>query len=202
MPYSSRPGGTLYADAVSAVTEIITQTPSPTAADVARHIGADEQAVAKVFPQDQDLMAAVLENAIILLHDRCVKSVVKADANDPLAQFMAFADAYIEWAHDHPQEFAILGNIPAELTPPGGTLLRYEIALHQQMMRMLTLAQQMGQLEQDADLPLLIATARSFAYGVAGKMLSGNLSRWTDGTPPLAAARAALHMFSRKVIRG
>ncbi|SMO84033.1 TetR-like C-terminal domain-containing protein [Paracoccus laeviglucosivorans] len=201
MAYFSRRGGSLYTDAVSAVTQLGARSVRPTTADVARHLGTDEVEVSKVFPDDQRLMEAALENAMMLLHDQCVRSVVKVSADDPLAQFLALADAYIEWAHDHPQEFAILGDIPAHMTPQSGNLLRYETALHRLMMQMLLRARELGVMDDDVDPPLLIATARSFAYGVAGKMLSGNLSRWTGAATDIDAARAALHLFSRKIIK-
>lgn len=200
MAYNSRRGSSLYKDAVSTATMLAAATNHPTTAQVARHMGANEDEMSLAFPKDQDLMEAALENAMVLLHDQCVKFVVRADADDPLSQFTALADAYIEWAHDHPQEFAILGNIPAHAAPKSGNLLRYETALHQLMFRLLTRARQLGLMQQEDDISLVIATSRSFAYGVAGKMLSGNLSRWTGTTSDLEVARAALHLFTRNVI--
>lgn len=192
--------GTIYTEAVSAMTRLISHPEPPTTADVARELGTTESELSDLFPEDGHLLAASLENAVVLLHDQCVKSVVKVDPEDPLAQFMALSDAYIEWASQHPQEFVILGTIPAGKTPVGGNILRYERALHELMTRFLQQAQSKGLLADNADLPLIIATSRSFAFGVANKMLSGNLTRWMQGEPGLDAARRALHLFTRSMI--
>lgn len=196
---AERRRGTIYTEAVSAMTRMISQPGTPSTADVARAMGANESELATLFP-DSQLLQASLENAVVLLHDQCVKSVVKIDPEDPLGQFMALSDAYIEWASDHPQEFVILGTIPAGKSAGGGDMLRYERALHELMIRLLRQAQAKGLLDDDADLSLIIATSRSFAFGVANKMLSGNLTRWMEGESGLEAARRALHLFTRCMV--
>lgn len=193
-------GGTIYTDAIRMMTALISRPDAPTTADVARHLGKDEGQVASLFRDDQHLLEAALENAMVLLSDQCVKSVVKIDPEDPLAQFAALADAYIEWADRHPAEFFILGNLPANSTINCGNMLRYEQSIHMLMLRMLKQAQAKGMIEPDADIKLLVAVSRSFAYGVAQKMISGNLARWMDSDSNLTTARNALHLFIRKIM--
>lgn len=196
---AERRRGTIYTEAVSAMTRMISHPETPSTADVAREMGASETELANMFP-DNDLLQASLENAVILLHDQCVKSVVQVDPEDPLGQFLALSDAYIKWASDHPQEFVILGASPAERAPRGGNMLRYERALHELMLKLLKQSQAKQLLDPEADLPLIIATSRSFAFGVANKMLSGNLTRWMDGEHGLDAAHRALHLFTRALL--
>ncbi len=190
----------LYDDAVSAMTTLISRPSAPTTADVARHLGTSEAEVLGLFATDRELLQATLENAMVLLHDQCVKGVVKADPKDPLAQFIALSDAYIEWAYEHPREFVILGSLPADGAWAEGNLSHYERALHELMGRMLALAQAKGLIRPDEDLDLMIATSRSFAFGVANKMLSGNMARWLGGDSALESARKALHLFTHKMM--
>lgn len=200
MHYRSHRGGTLHADAVEAATKLILCRNRPSNADVARQIGATDDEFADVFADNQQLIDAVLESAVVRLHDQCVRSLVKAAPNDPLAQFTAIAEAYLEWAHDNPGEYAILGDIPADLAPQSGDMLRYESSMHELMLRILAQAQSTGLLDPALDPFLLIATMRSFAYGLASKMLNGNLSRWTGTPSGIEAARASLQLFLGKAL--
>lgn len=200
MPGQFHDGGSIYADAIRMMTTLISHPDAPTTAEVARHLGKDEEQVTSVFRDDRHLLEAALENAMVLLTDQCVTSVVKIDPEDPLAQFIALADAYIEWADRHPAEFFILGNIPANSTVACGNLLRYEQSIHALMLRMLKQAQAKGMIEPDADIKLLVTVSRSFAYGVAQKMISGNIARWMETDCSLTTARKALHLFIRKIM--
>ncbi|MFT4011870.1 MAG: TetR-like C-terminal domain-containing protein [Paracoccus sp. (in: a-proteobacteria)] len=191
---------TTYSDAVHAMTRLISHPDKPTKADIARETGRSEAEISALFPEEQSLLQASLEIAVILLQDRCIQAVVKVDPNDQLAQFLALADAYLDWANEHPQAFAILGNVHAEQAPTTGNLERYELALHELMLRLLRQARDKGLLAENADLRLMVATSRSVAYGLANKMLSGNLSRWMNGEDGLSAARRALHLFVRQMI--
>lgn len=200
MHYRSHRGGTLHADAVEAATQLILQRHRPTNADVARQIGADEADFSDVFADNQQLIDAVLESAMVRLHDQCVRQLVKAPTDDPVAQLTAITDAFLDWAHENPAEYAILGDIPADLTPQSGNLLRYESSMHNFMLRVLVQAQSAGKLDPLIDPMLLIATIRSLAFGVANKMLSGNLTRWTGTSSGIDAGRAALRLFLTKTL--
>jgi AcrR family transcriptional regulator len=191
---------TVYAQAVRIMTTLVSHPDAPTTAEVARRLGTDESQLTEVFRDDAHLLEAALENALVLLHDQCVTSVVRIDPDDPLAQFVALSDAYIEWANRHPAEFMILGSLPAKRAVASGNLLRYEQSIHALMLRMLKQAQGKGLIEPDADIKLLVTTARSFAYGVAQKMISGNIARWMETDASLDAARRALHLFTRKIM--
>lgn len=200
MPKPLPDHATIYAQAVRMMTTLVSQPETPSTAEVARHLGAEESRLTEVFSSDRALMDAALENAMVLLHDQCVTSVVQVDPEDPLGQFMALSDAYLEWANRHPAEFMILGGLPAERAVASGNLPRYEQSIHALMLRMLKQAQSKGMLEPDADIRLLVAAARSFAYGVAQKMISGNMARWMESDSGLEAARRALHLFTRKIM--
>lgn len=201
MRNSDQRGRTLYAGAVDAATTIIAQSGRvPDLAELATILSVTETTLAQIFTEDDSLTNAIAENAMLLLYDRFVRSVVKADANDPIAQFHALADAYIEWAYDHPREFRIIGSMPGADFQNNDLLMRHEKSIHALMLRLLTSAQNNGRLAKDENLPMLIAIAHTYAYGVASKMLLGDLTRWAPGLDELELARHALRIFIQKFL--
>lgn len=192
---------TIYARAVDAVTELCTEIGRPpTLAEVADHIDSPVSDLSAIFRDESHLLEAMAENAMVLMQDQCIRSVVQADEHDPLAQFQALADAYIEWAHNYPREFRILGAMPPTRFIGNENLLRYENAVHDVMIRMLERAQENGDLSRDEDPQMLVAIAHTFGYGVASKMLIGDLARWVSGTDNLTTAKQALHVFTRRML--
>jgi len=192
----------LYDEAVEAVTEIMLESPHPPAlCEVEEHLHIPGGALSALFADQRDLLLAMVERAIALLHDQCVRTVVTVDGHDPVAQFQALADAYIEWAYRYPREFRIIGSMPGSQFEKNGQLMRYEKALHELMLRMLVRAQERGALDADENLPMLVAIAHTYAYGIASKMLLGDLARWAPGPDDLTTARAALYAFIRKFFK-
>lgn len=201
MSQTGQKGRNIFTEALEAATGIFSQTGQmPDLSDVASAINAPEETISTLFSTKHALMEAMAENALMLLYDQCVRTVVKADGQDPVAQFHALSDAYIEWAYNHPREFRIIGSMPAEDFQKNERLMRYEQSIHELMLRLLTRAQSLGQLSESDDLPIIIAVAHTFAYGVVSKMLLGDLSRWAGGMNELEAARAAMRIFTSKVL--
>ncbi|MFT4012170.1 MAG: WHG domain-containing protein [Paracoccus sp. (in: a-proteobacteria)] len=194
-------GGSLYGAAVEAFTDLYTQTGQvPTLCDVATRIEAETEELRAMFPGREDLLAAMAENAMMLLQDQCIQTVVAADGNDPLAQFEALGDAYLEWAYRHPREFRIIGMMPGDKFERSEVLTRYEHGVHEMMLKLLRRAQAMGMLDESEDLQVTLAVFHTYAYGVASKMLVGDLQRWMPGADPLGTARMAMRAFSRMVV--
>lgn len=192
----------LYDEAVEAITAFMSESPHPPAlSEVEERLEIPDGALSGLFADDRQLLVAMAERAIALLHDQCVRTVVKVDQQDPVAQFEALADAYIEWAYHFPREFRIIGSMPASQFELNAQLMQYEKALHELMLRMLVRAQECGALDPDENLPLMVAMAHAYAYGIASKMLLGDLARWSPGLDDLTAAREALYAFVRKVFR-
>ncbi|SMO44743.1 TetR-like C-terminal domain-containing protein [Paracoccus laeviglucosivorans] len=201
MSQYGRQGRTLYADALNTATDIVAETGQmPQMAELADKLDVPENSLCGIFGSEQQLLVAIAENAMMLLHDQCVRTIVKVNDQDPVAQFQALSDAYIEWAYNHPREFRIIGSMPAEDFQHNDKLMRYEQSIHELMLRLLMRAKSMGKLSQDENLPLLIAAAHSFAYGLVSKMLLGDLARWAPEHDELTAARAAMHMFTSRVL--
>lgn len=192
----------LYDEAVEAVTALMSESPHPPAlSQVEERLQVPEGSLAELFVDDRQLLVAMAERAIALLYDQCVRTVVKVDDRDPVSQFQALADAYIEWAYRFPREFRIIGSMPASQFEKNGQLMRFEQALHELMLRMLVRAREQGVLDSDENLPMMVAMAHTYAYGIASKMLLGDLARWVPGLDDLSAAREALYAFTRKLFR-
>lgn len=202
MPSATRPGSNICSDAIEAMTSLMDRTGQvPSLAELAKSMSVGEDALRRIFRDEDHLLMVVAENAMILLHDECTRAVVAADAGDPIAQFSALADAYVEWSHNNPREFRFIGSMPAGQFEGNETLTRYEQSIHEVMLRMLARAQSAGAIPEDEDLQLLVAIAHTYAYGVASKMLLGDLARWTPGLSDRDAARAILHGLIERVLR-
>lgn len=201
MSSDTRPGGSLYADAIHCVTRLRAETGlSPGLDEVAASLGVPRDELAKLFPDDCRLLQATAENAMMLLHDMCVRTVVTVDPEDPVGQFEALSASYVDWACAHPQEFFIIATMPDHEFRANETLMRYERGLQQAMLRILGLAQARGLLAPGDDLGVMLSVAHTFAFGVINKMLMGDLARWSQGRDRRDAAHAAMHAFIRKVL--
>ena len=80
-------------------------------------------------------------------------------------------------------------------------LMRYEASIHELMIRLLQRAQASGLIAQDQDLVTFVSVAHTFAYGVASKMLLGDLARWNPGSSDIEAARTNMRVFILHLLR-
>ncbi|MTH77425.1 TetR/AcrR family transcriptional regulator [Paracoccus aestuariivivens] len=201
MGYAVRPGSNLYVDAVETFTALTGATGMhPSLAEVEKRLGLERGGLSTMFDDEGELLDATMRNAMLLLHDQCVRSMAAVSEEGWLTQFEALADAYVEWAHDHPREFQLIGKMPDDEFREYPDLTRYEHGLHVLMGRILRRAQEDGHLAPDEDVGLLVPVAYAFAHGLTVKMLSGDLSRWLPDRSPLATAQAALHLFTRRML--
>ena len=201
MSSETRPGASLYADAVQAVIRLRAATGQVAGLDqVAACLGVPREDLVELFPDDRRLLHATAENAMMLLHDMCVRTVATVDPEDPVGQFEALSDAYVDWACAHPQEFFLISTMPDPEFRSNETLMRYEIGIQQAMLRILGLAQARGLLAPGDDLRVMLSVAHTFAFGVINKMLMGDLARWSSAGDRREAAHAAMNAFVRKVL--
>lgn len=201
MGYAIHSGGSLFAEAVEAFTDLMSSTGSrPSVADVERTMGLRRKGLAKLFRNDDQLLEAMAQNAMLLLHDQCIRTMSRVSAADPVTQFEALADAYVEWAYDHPREFNILGAMSDENFRANDDLVRYERGIRDLMHRILWRAQQEGLLDRDEDVGLLVLSIRAFAFGIIRMALARDMNRWTPSRDPLATSRAALHLFTYRIL--
>ncbi|WP_410219466.1 hypothetical protein [Paracoccus sp. (in: a-proteobacteria)] len=167
----------------------------PQLGEVAAHIGVPLADLEAIVPSVEALMVKMAENAMVLLHHACVQSIAQASSDDPVEQFVALADGYLEWGYRYPREFRIIGAMPAADFQSNQKLLRYEESIRELMLRILKRGQARSTIPQSLDVQTFIAIAQTYAFGVVTLMLLGDLSRWNSGLPPREAARLNLRTF-------
>lgn len=193
--------GTMFAHAIDAATVLAAQDGRiPSLDRIAARLGVAVPALLAVVGSEEQLHQSIALNAFTLLNDQMVGQVVQVPEDDVLGQFVAIADAYVEWACDHPAAFHIIAMIPGEEFSRNESLSRYEASIHDLMLRLLRRAQSLGRLAPDEDLEMLVAIAHSFAYGAASRMLSGDLPRWLPQDDTRAGAHRAMAFFTRKML--
>lgn len=194
--------GNVYANAIEALTELAARTGAvPSIQEIADHMGVCRDRIDQLFPSIQHLLVAMAESAMMVLNQTLIDCVAAARRDDPVAQFLAIANGYVEWAHRHPREFRIVGSMPAGNFEGNERLMRYEASIHELMIRLLQRAQASGLIARDQDLVTFVSVAHTFAYGVASKMLLGDLARWNPGSSDIEAARTNMRVFILHLLR-
>ncbi|WP_295044256.1 TetR-like C-terminal domain-containing protein [uncultured Paracoccus sp.] len=194
----------LHGRAVVATLELIADRDrtAPCLDDVSNRIGVDETALRKIFPDDESLLFAVAEQALMRLMDVSTRAVVKIDPDDAVGQFVALGRAYVHWAADHRMQFRLIfgdpklnaGNVPG--------LRRYLDSMIDLMTRMLERARDSGSLREGEDIPMLVLSSRIFAQGLAQMVVDGRTDTWFPGLTPQESAEQVVEDFVRRIARG
>ncbi|WP_265499893.1 hypothetical protein [Paracoccus beibuensis] len=196
MTIAMRPGGNILSAAIKGATKLMDETGQVASLeDVAAIIQVCPDRLRAVVPDTCTLLQATAANALMLLQDTCVRLASATCSNNPMQQFAALAEAFVEWGYHYPREFRIIGSMPAGVFETDPNLMRYESAIHEVMYRILDRAKQQGTLPQDQDIAQFIAIAHTYAYGVVSKMLLGDLARWNPGMTDREAAHHNLTIF-------
>lgn len=178
------------------------QTTLPRIEDLAAAVDVEPTELRKIFPDENAVIIAAAEQAMVRLLDNCIKAVVKVDPQDSVAQFLALGEAYVEWADKHRAQFRLLSDdrILNLLEVP--QLRRYAVSLDELMARMLERARDAGHLAPDENIPLMVLSSRTFAYGLARMVVDQRIGEWYPDTPQVEAAKYALHDFVKRIARG
>lgn len=178
------------------------QTALPRIEDLAAAVDVEPTELRKIFPDENAVIIAAAEQAMVRLLDNCIKAVVKVDPQDSVAQFLALGEAYVEWADKHRAQFRLLSDdrILNLLEVP--QLRRYAVSLDELMARMLERARDAGHLAPDENIPLMVLSSRTFAYGLARMVVDQRIGEWYPDTPQVEAAKYALHDFVKRIARG
>lgn len=169
--------------------------------EVAQAIDAPIERVRQLFPDDDALLAASIEQALVVLMDVCRRAVVQVDPRDALAQFLALGDAYLDWAALHRVQFRLLSDCDPAFLLRTETLRRYIDGLTDLMTRMMTRARDDGRLHPREDIPMLILSARSYAYGLARMIVDGRMQDWAPDSDPVVMAKALSRDFVVRIAR-
>lgn len=197
----SRPPSGLHGKAVQATLDLVTEMHSrrPSLGDVASRLDLPESRLRDVFPDEESLLIAAAEQALMILVDSCTRSVVKVDPDDPVAQFTALGDAYLEWAERYRAQFRLLSD--SRLLDSLGipALRRYLDSVSDLMRRMLQRAKDRGQLHADENIDLMVLTSRCYVFGVACMIADDRLAVWAPGVSQVEAGKRMTHDFIRRM---
>lgn len=205
---SARPaigsGVSLHGRAIIAALDLLEQNQirRPRLEDVAAAIETPLDDVKRLFPDSEALLIAAAEQALVRLIDQCIKAVVKVDPDDAVAQFTSLGDAYIDWADAHHAQFRLLSDERLLDTLRIPQLRRYLNSLTELMSRMLERAQKSGRVHPDEDIPLMVLSSRTFAYGLVRMVIDQRMAEWCPDDPPCEVAKRVMHDFVRRFARG
>lgn len=177
------------------------RTDIPAMRQVAEAVNEPVERLNSLFPSDEALLIASIEKTLVRLIDICTRAVVQVDPADPIGQFQALGDAFLEWAERHPMEFALASD--SEVINPREipALRRYVDSVAAVMVRQLHRAQAQGHLHPREDIAVLAMSVRCFIVGTARMMVSGGLRDLAPDRTPLESAKALTHDYVRRMAR-
>lgn len=171
----------------------------PDLAEIAARAGQPEEAVRKVFGSVQDILDTLAEQGLMRLFDQCVRTITKAPADDPVAQFRAVGRAYLTWAFENPAFFVLLQHSKLADVDGNPKLLRYTDSMRELMLRLLRRAHESGQITNKMDPELVVLTGRSLLFGLARMGIDSNMESWHPGMEAQEAAYRSFDDFVRMV---
>ncbi|MGP9803837.1 TetR-like C-terminal domain-containing protein [Paracoccus sp. NSM] len=169
----------------------------PSLAQVVALIDVPKGSIDPAFSEGRDLLIAAIERSLTILIDDCTRAVVKVDPEDPVAQFTAIGEAYLEWASRHPAQFRLLADTRRLDYRTVPRLRRYVDSLNELMSRLLLRARDQGRLHPREDIEMLVLSSRCFAMGAASMIVDGRL----DATDGLGAAKRMMRDFVLRMAR-
>lgn len=197
-------GTGLHGRAIQTALDLMQQSQAapPSLVVIAAALDQPVERLESIFPDAHAVLVAAGEQALVRLMDTCIKAVVKVDPEDAVGQFNALGDAYLDWADGARMQFRLLSDhrlINAEVAPQ---LMRYLHSLNELMARMLERARDAGNLAEDEDIPMMVMSCRTFAFGLAGMVIDQRIGDWYPDMDPLDAAKMVLRDFVRRIARG
>ena len=200
MSATVQPGQHLLSAAISTASRLAAKTGElPLLKTLAKELGVERDLLKEVIFDREHLLVVMADVALQRLLHTITKEMARRSS--PVDQLEAIAVAYVDWARLYPQEFRLVGEMPAPVFERHPRLLQYEQSVHALVMKILQRAQEEGYLDPDEDLVMLRAISHTYMYGVITKMLLGDLGRWTPGSTDEDAARTAVQVFNRKLFK-
>ena len=200
MSATLHPGQHLLSAAITTASRLAAKTGElPRLKTVAKELGVEKELLKQVIFDREHLLAVMTDVALQRLLHTITQEMARCSS--PVDQLEAITVAYIDWALLYPQEFRLVGEMPAAVFEAHPRLLQYEQSVHDLVLKILQRAQAKGYLDADEDLVMLRAICHTYVYGVITKMLLGDLARWTPGSRDEDAAQMAVRVFIRKLFK-
>jgi AcrR family transcriptional regulator len=200
MSATFQPGQHLLSAAITTASRLAAKTGAlPRLKTVAKELGVEKELLKQVIFDREHLLVVMADVALQRLLHTITQEMARRSS--PVDQLEAITVAYVDWARLYPQEFRLVGEMPAAVFEAHPRLLQYEQSVHDLVLKILQRAQAEGYLEADEDLLMLRAISHTYVYGVITKMLLGDLARWTPGSCGEDAAQRAVQVFIRKLFK-
>lgn len=129
----------LHGQALVATMQMLQQSREhrPSLSQVSKMVGVPAADLRRIFKDDQGLLVAIAEQGLIRLIDATTKAIVKMDQDDPIGQYMALGDAYLDWADNNREQFRLITNSAVLDTVRTPQTRRYLDLLNELMIRIL-----------------------------------------------------------------
>ncbi|WP_187792387.1 TetR/AcrR family transcriptional regulator [Paracoccus amoyensis] len=187
----------LHGQAIVAAMQImqVNKEHRPTLLQVSKILGVPAADIRRIFKNEENLLIAIAEQGLVRLIDATTKAIVKVDQDDPIGQYMALGDAYLEWADQNRSQFRLITNaavFDALRTPQ---TRRYLDSLNELMVRILERARAAGLLHHDEDINTIVVSSRVFAHGLARYIIDSRMKDFRPNEPQLESAKEMLNNF-------
>lgn len=171
--------GNLRAAMIEAAVRLIGEkgAEAVTVREVARQAGVSSGAPFRHFASRKALMTAVAEEAMTKLRAEIERRLADHVGDDPLAGLLALADAYVDWAVDHPTHYRVLGDRPLVDFYRSEALLRDNRWIRETMLGLFAAAEEQ-RLLHDCDVQLVAFQCRAMAYGLARMHVDAHLAEF------------------------
>lgn len=200
---SSYHHGNLRASMIEAAIRLIEEkgAEAVTVREVARQAGVSSGAPFRHFASRKALMTAVAEEAMAKLRAEIEQRLGGVAGDDPIAGLLALADAYVDWAVDHPTHYRVLGDRPLVDFYHSDAMVGDNRWIRETMLGLFATAQERSLL-RDCDIALVAFQCRAMAYGLARMHVDAHLPEF--GIAPedaRAAMSGALKAFLLGLVR-
>jgi AcrR family transcriptional regulator len=191
--------GNLRAALIEAAIQLIEKqgAEAVTMREVARQAGVSSGAPFRHFASRKALMTAVAEEAMAKLRAEIERRLGERAPDGPFAGLLALADAYVDWAVDHPTHYRVLGDRPLVDFYRSEALVRDNRWIRETMLGLFAAAQARSLL-RDCDIGLIAFQCRAMAYGLARMHVDAHLAEF--GIAPEKARGAMIHALKEFLI--
>lgn len=170
--------------------------------DVAAAAGVPVDLAQRLFPTRGALSMAVLENVMVRMTDHVTRRTTVADPQDPVAQFKALVDGYIEWVMENPVSAGILIERSSAVEECLSKLQKYDAALQSLALTLLKRAASAGHVAEGIDIETALYHGRALSMGLT--RMAGSTSKYDQRTDQGGFAqicRATLDQFYEMLFR-
>ncbi|AXC50699.1 hypothetical protein DRW48_14315 [Paracoccus suum] len=163
---------------------------------IAEAAGVSADLAERLFPNEDALGVAVVENLMVRLIHHLSRRTTAAPAHDPVAQFRALFDGYVEWAVEHSSSAAVLAERNAAAVAGKRELEKYDRAINGLAQSLLRRAAGQGRLVEGLDIKASVYHGRALTLGLTRMSVSTNpLSRPRDKLAFARACRGVMEQY-------